>query len=1104
MSATNIVISNATIPGTPSPDVNGPGTCVINVVITSSIIGIYLNVIPAGSFAGGFAYDGTGAPLGVNNPPNNIAGLKGFAPASTPQGGTALLTLTLTNVAATSATNVAVTDDLNTLGGGITIASTPLPTNSCGGVLTAVPGASSFSLTGGTIGSVAACNITVPVQVAAGAITGVRTNSIGAGSITTSVGRNGFGFSGDLTILSDIGVAKAFSPNSVPQTGSSILTITLSNAAGGANAAISTFVDNLATLGPGITISASPASSNTCGGTLTAVPGSTTISLSGGVIFAGGTCLLMVPVTVSANAAAGVRVNTIAAGALVTNQGNNTDPVTANLTLLNALTLSKAFSLDTIGPSQLSRLTVTVAHANGAVPFSGIALTDNLPVGHTVAAPPNVFSNCSGAVTAVAGSTGFSLSGGSLPAGATSCIVAVDVRAPAGTGASINTIPAAAVSTAQGVTNAAAASASLTRAAGAAVTLNKNFTPTNISGGQSSVLSVLITNPNGFALTSVAVTDTLPAGMTVFDVPADSTTCGGSVIALAGAGAFALVGGSVPANGSCAFQANITSVVGGNSINTIPVGVLSSAQSVTNANSPSATLQVLFNLNLSKAFSPPVTQAGSTSTLIVTIYNSNTTAIAGSAVAALQDVLPAGLQIANATSTTSCGGVVQSSAGGALIAGSPGFRLDGGSFAASSQCTVSVQVSSVPAGATGSFVNTIPANNLQTVGGTTNPTPASATLTFVANPILAKSFNPISIIPGGVSTLTFTLTNPNSAILFPSGLTNASFTDLLPAGISILAPGPASGTCSGAAGNVFSAGQTSLSFSGLQIAPASSCTVQVLVTAPSTGVRVNTVTGLVTQQTPIASTPISTATLTVLLAPAISKAFVPAVIASGGTGTAVLTITLTNPNATPVLLASPGVLDQFPTSPAGMTVFSVPAATTCAGGTLQNSAGGALNAGDAGIRLNNGTIPANGNCLITVTVFVPQSGTYLNSSAAVTSTNAGVSPAGATATVVVMPLSNLTVSKTDGRTSVLSGSTTQYTVTFTNVGPADATGAMVSDTPGPGLSCTIDLTCSATGGANCPTPDLAAFTSTGLKIPSFPNGGQVVFGLTCLVSASGF
>jgi len=99
---------------------------------------------------------------------------------------------------------------------------------------------------------------------------------------------------------------------------------------------------------------------------------------------------------------------------------------------------------------------------------------------------------------------------------------------------------------------------------------------------------------------------------------------------------------------------------------------------------------------------------------------------------------------------------------------------------------------------------------------------------------------------------------------------------------------------------------------------------------------------------------------------------------------------------------------------------------------------------------------------------------------------------------------DLTVTKTDGVASVVSGSSTVYTLTFTNIGPAATDGAVVRDTPSAGLSCTV-TSCTPGGSAVCPAaaawPNL--LTPGGLVVATLPAGGSLSFGLTCTVTATG-
>ncbi len=96
---------------------------------------------------------------------------------------------------------------------------------------------------------------------------------------------------------------------------------------------------------------------------------------------------------------------------------------------------------------------------------------------------------------------------------------------------------------------------------------------------------------------------------------------------------------------------------------------------------------------------------------------------------------------------------------------------------------------------------------------------------------------------------------------------------------------------------------------------------------------------------------------------------------------------------------------------------------------------------------------------------------------------------------------DLSVTKANGTTSVLSGAQTTYTVTASNTAPgASADNAIVSDTPGAGLTgCVVEPPiCTASGGAICPTNPAALLTG-GVPIPVFPAGSSVVFTVTCNV-----
>jgi uncharacterized repeat protein (TIGR01451 family) len=89
---------------------------------------------------------------------------------------------------------------------------------------------------------------------------------------------------------------------------------------------------------------------------------------------------------------------------------------------------------------------------------------------------------------------------------------------------------------------------------------------------------------------------------------------------------------------------------------------------------------------------------------------------------------------------------------------------------------------------------------------------------------------------GGVSTLTFTLTNPNAGF----ALTGVAFTDTFPAGLEVAAPPNATTIGCGSPAFAPAAGNTSVSFSAGTIAASGACTVTVDVSATTAGPKVNT------------------------------------------------------------------------------------------------------------------------------------------------------------------------------------------------------------------------------------------------------------------------
>ncbi|TMH65637.1 MAG: DUF11 domain-containing protein, partial [Betaproteobacteria bacterium] len=267
-------------------------------------------------------------------------------------------------------------------------------------------------------------------------------------------------------------------------------------------------------------------------------------------------------------------------------------------------------------------------------------------------------------------------------------------------------------------------------------------------------------------------------------------------------------------------------------------------------------------------------------------------------------------------------------------------------------------------------------------------------------PTLTKSFAPNPIAVNGTSTLTFTLSNPNTA-----QLTGAKFTDTLPAGMQVAATPSASTTCTGSPTWAPAAGSTAVNFgqtTGANIPASGSCTASVNVTATTAGPHTN-VSGFISTTeggTNSGSGGSATASLTAIVAPSIAKAFGTNPILVNGTS--LLTFTITNPNASDTL-SGIAFADTYPGGLVNVSPLSPPVANTC-GGSVTATAGG------NSISLSGGSLAGGASCTVSVTVTAAAVNVYANTSGAVSATTAGT---GSTASA------SLTVNAPDPAISVL-------------------------------------------------------------------------------------
>src|SRR5437016_6030215 len=170
-----------------------------------------------------------------------------------------------------------------------------------------------------------------------------------------------------------------------------------------------------------------------------------------------------------------------------------------------------------------------------------------------------------------------------------------------------------------------------------------------------------------------------------------------------------------------------------------------------------AVLTVVAPPSITKVFNPNTIPLNATTSLTFTITNpaANTVALTG---VSFTDTLPTGLTVANATATV-CGGTL-------TITNPTGIALTGATIAANSQCQFSVTVTGA---ASGQYTNTT-GSVASTNGGTGNT--ATANLTVATPPSITKLFGAATIPLNGTTSLTFSITNPNTTL----ALTGVAFT----------------------------------------------------------------------------------------------------------------------------------------------------------------------------------------------------------------------------------------------------------------------------------------------------------------------------------------
>lgn len=811
-------------------------SCTVEVDVVSTTVGANINttgaVTTSNSGTGGTAT----ATLTVTSPGSPmLSKLSSPDPVGVNQN--ALLTFRITNKA-TATNNMGFTD---TLPANVVVAAPATFGGTCTSTVapalarTATAGGSTITVTGVDMAAGAApCTVTINVTSSVpGSYNNNGTTNISAlagGLLATNVN--------DTLNVVGTTLTKSFAPAAIPVNGTATLTFTIANGTGNPAQSGLTFTETLPVLpAAGFTVKSTPLASQ-CNGTVTAPAGGNTITLTGGTMSLGqSSCTVSVDVTATT---AGTYVNLPArVSGLSTGMTNGIPAGGVTLTVNPPPTLATAFTPTEAGVGQTSQLTFTISNSATTPAQSGLGFTTTLPANLVLA--NNVTANtCNGSLSdaantpLAANATSIKLTGGTMPAGAASCSITVNVKSIVPGSYAIG-YPAQITAAAGGldITGATAPTPLTVRG----TTLTKAFSPAVTALNDPVTLTFTITNSGGNpAQSGLSFTDTL-GGMTLSAVPA-SPQCGGVVSGSIGGNVAGFTGGTLGAGvTSCTIVfTGVASAAGSYVNNAANMSNISPGMT----NSVNATLTVNDLPTLTKAFSSGIAAIGQPRTLTFTITNpAGASAKTG---LTFTDTFPAGLVIASPSNyLNGCGGSPTPAAptpgAGSFVIGGAGVNAAFNALLPTT-CTISVDVSSAAAG---SYTNGF--GQITAIAGMNNDVTAQ-TLTVTAPPTITKTMLPAAVEANENATLTFTLNNPNASGSFTNCVIADTFDALpYPNGLSVGTPATTGGSCAGVV-NTLVYKAKSLSLTVPALGPGS-CTVTVPITSGEAGTFANTVNPLV-------------------------------------------------------------------------------------------------------------------------------------------------------------------------------------------------------------------------------------------------------------------
>jgi uncharacterized repeat protein (TIGR01451 family) len=472
------------------------------------------------------------------------------------------------------------------------------------------------------------------------------------------------------------------------------------------------------------------------------------------------------------------------------------------------------------------------------------------------------------------------------------------------------------------------------------------------------------------------------------------------------------------------------------------------------------------DLSITKTDGVTTATPGGSVTYTITASNASALPASGATVA---DTFPAVL-----TCTWTCVGA----GGGTCTASGAGNINDTVNLPAGASVTYTASCA-IAAAATGSLSNTATVAFAGDPNTANNSATDTDTLTPQADLAITKTDGVTTATPGG--SVTYTITASDAG---PSNAPGASVVDTFPASLTCTwtCVGAGGGTCTASgSGNI---NDTVNLPSGGSVTYTASCNIS----AAATGTLSNTASvgapAGVTDPTPGNNS----ATDTDSLAPGADLAITATDGVTSATPGGSVTYTITASNSGPSNAPGATVTDSFPAS--------LTCTWTCVG-----AGGGTCTASGSGNINDTVNLPSGGSVTYTASCNISPAATGTLSDTASVGAPGGVSDPNpgnnsATDSDTLSPNANLAISKTDGVTTVTAGSSVTYTITASNPGPSNATGAKVVDTLPASLTCT--WTCVGAGGGTCTASGSGSLNDT----VNLPSGGSVTYTVSCTLSAS--